>query len=96
MMPSRLIRIGLTSLCLALSLTACGSRYHPKGLPTPIPEEFTEDCPETDVPINYNRDLATKIIVLKSDLKMCNADKAGMRAYNRIVKEQDHSKRKDH
>lgn len=85
-MPSRLTRIGLTSLCLALSLTACG-KGEVRSTPTPIPEEFTEDCPETPVDINYNRDLATKIITLKADLRMCNADKAGMRAYNRIIKE---------
>jgi hypothetical protein len=99
MQPLRLIGLGLTSLCLALSLTACGSRYHPQALPTPIPEEFTEDCPETQVEINYNRDLATKIVTLKSDLKMCNADKAAMRAYNRIIKEQtpnDRNQRERH
>lgn len=87
MTPSRLIRSGLASLCLLLSLTACG-KLQVKTLPTPIPEEFTEDCPETDVPIKVNGDLATKIIVLKSDLRYCNADKRAMRAYNSIVKEQ--------
>jgi hypothetical protein len=94
MTPLRPIVLGLTSLCLALSLTACGNRYHPKALPTPIPEEFTEDCSETPVDINYNRDLATKIVTLKADLKLCNADKAAMRAYNRIIKENLPSKPK--
>jgi hypothetical protein len=86
MTHSRLIRLGLISLCLPLSLTACG-KLHIKSLPTTIPEEFTEDCPETTVPIRVNGDLATKILVLKGDLRYCNADKRAMRAYNRIVTE---------
>lgn len=55
-------------------------------MPTPIPEEFVEDCPETAVDINYNRDLALKVHTLKGDLRMCNADKRAMRAYNNIIK----------
>lgn len=70
-----------------MSLPAC-SRYHPAALPLPIPAEFTEDCPETTVPIRVNGDLAVKIVTLKGDLKYCNADKAAMRAYNRIIESQ--------
>lgn len=83
-MPLRLTRLGLTSLCLALSLTAC-DRAGPKAIPMAIPAEFVEDCPETPVDINVNGDLATKILTLKGDLRYCNADKRAMRAYNRIV-----------
>lgn len=86
MKPSRPIGIGLTSLCLLLLSTAC-NKAEVRSLPTPIPEEFVEDCPETEVAIVTNGDLATKIIVLKSDLKSCNADKRGMRAYNRVIKD---------
>jgi hypothetical protein len=78
------IGIGLTSLCLLLSLTAC-DKARVKSLPTPIPEEFVEDCPETPVDIKVNGDLAVKILTLKGDLRYCNADKRAMRAYNRIV-----------
>lgn len=67
-------------------LTACG-KAEVRSLPTPIPEEFVEDCPETPVDINYNRDLAIKIQTLKGDLRYCNADKRAMRAYNSLIKD---------
>lgn len=74
------------SLCLPLLLTAC-DRAGPKALPTPIPEEFTEDCPETVYETKTNGDLAIKALLLKGDLKLCNADKKAMRAYNQIIKD---------
>lgn len=86
MTPSRLIGLGLTSLSLPLFLTACASGKV-KSLPTPIPAEFTEDCPETAIPMKVNGDLVIKITTLRGDLRYCNADKAAMRAYNRIVQE---------
>lgn len=83
MQPLRLIGIGLVSLFLLMLLPACSKQVRVK--PTPIPAEFTEDCPETEVPIRVNGDMALKIHTLKGDLRMCNADKRAMRAYNRIV-----------
>jgi hypothetical protein len=44
------------------------------------------DCVETKVPIVVNGDLIYKIRALRVDLKNCNADKAGLRAWAKEVK----------
>lgn len=77
----RPILIGLTSLCLTASLTACGPKVVTRSLPVFPPDNLLQDCIETDVPLVVNKDLVTKIEKLKKDLGVCNADKAGLRAW---------------
>ncbi|WP_425514717.1 Rz1-like lysis system protein LysC [Aquisediminimonas sediminicola] len=72
-------RIGLLSLSLLLSLTACGKREHPALLPPP--QALIEDCPETSIPLETTGDLVLKVRSLRVDLSNCNADKGALRIW---------------
>lgn len=74
--------IGLTSLCLMLSLTACVTTHKPI-LP---PSQYLQDCTETPVAIVVNGDLVRKIESLRTDLDLCNADKASLREWAEKVR----------
>ena len=76
-MPSRLILIGLTSLFL----TACGTL---SGLNSTLPpNHLLESCPEPSWPVSggTNADLARLLSEYQLSLDLCNADKAGLRAW---------------
>lgn len=72
------MKTGLISLSLLLSLTACASAKFPHP-----PASLIQDCPERAVEIRVNGDMAIKILALKEDLASCNADKAGLRAWDK-------------
>lgn len=71
-------RIGLISLFLALSLTACASTTPVQLRPS---DDLLADCPATPVRLEVNSDLAEAYRVRNSDLRRCNADKAALRAF---------------
>lgn len=76
-MPLRLILTGL----LSLSLTACGT---PSGLSSTLPpSHLLESCPEPSWPVSggTNGDLARLLREYQLALDLCNADKAGLRAW---------------
>ena len=79
--PYKTILIGLTSLFLMTSLSACVTT-RPLGIPT----ELLEDCPETPIPVQVNGDLIRKVRSLRVDLKNCNADKKALRDWASKVK----------
>lgn len=76
-----------------MSLAACGSK---QVALLPPPAALTADCPETATIVDAaiialeqgtaiivtNGDLVRKIRALRLDLQLCNADKAGLRAWN--------------
>ena len=67
--------------CLGMLLTSCGKReISVRAIPTP-PASLLVDCPERPVDIKTNRDIALKVVSLKEDLGLCNADKAALRAW---------------
>lgn len=71
-------RIGLISLFLMLSATACNSITPVQLEPS---AELLADCPETPVALVVNSDMPKAIRSLRSDLRRCNADKAALRAF---------------
>ena len=70
------ILCGLMSLCLMMSLTSCVTLKQP-------PTEYLEDCKITylakDSPTNA--DLVRVAVAREYDTKLCNADKAALRAW---------------
>lgn len=63
------------------SLTACGNRTRIEYKFVPPPEGLIQDCPATPVALVVNGDLAKAILAGRLDLALCNADKAGLRAW---------------
>lgn len=76
------MRIGLISLCLLLSLTACQTS---KGLILP-PDSLLADCPKTTMEVRVNGDLVRKLELRDQDLDNCNADKKALRGWVKDIK----------
>lgn len=66
------------SLFLLTLLTACGTEKRVVITPPPI---LLEDCRETPFDLRVNGDMPLAIRSLKTDLKLCNADKTALRAW---------------
>ena len=61
-------------------LPACAT----KQLPEPVlgfPYELAQDCEETPVRLETNGDIVLAYRSARSDLRACNADKAGLREW---------------
>lgn len=71
-------RIGLISLFLLVSATACNSITPVQLRPS---DDLLADCPATPVRLEANSDLAEAYRVRNGDLRRCNADKAALRAF---------------
>lgn len=83
------------SLFLLTFLTACGT--NPRPVPISPPVALMQDCNETQTALDAyleaaeadqallqvptNGDLVRKIRALRVDLRVCNADKAGLRQW---------------
>lgn len=75
------MKIGLTSLFLALSLTACSPKVVIKSVPVTPSAELMADCGITPYIITDNASMASAIRSLIKDIGVCTADKRAMRAW---------------
>lgn len=87
--PSRLVLSGLTSLCLLLSSTACATKIETISVPTPQapPAQYLRDCVAEKVEVRVNADLVRQNLALKQALRLCNADKAALRAWAAAIED---------
>ena len=72
-------RIGAISLFLLLSLSACAGKTHYNILVPPT--DLMADCPEPKPRLVTNEDLTIGYLDMRQALRVCNADKAALRAW---------------
>jgi uncharacterized lipoprotein YajG len=81
-------------LALLVAMWMCAACSHvPETIevPKPVapPAEYLQECVAKLVPIKVNGDLVRNYAAVKTALKLCNADKAALRAWAAAVEEKD-------